>query len=93
MSKIGGIGATINIIAAAIGPPMVLKFMVAFANIILRKARQKIAIFRIKDIKKGLKKIREIIDKKIEDNEHFPEIVEQCKKELAIISKDSKEFK
>jgi len=65
ISKLGGIGATIKLVITMIAPLMVLKFMVAFAQIILRKASQKVRIFRIKDIKKSIKTIREKIKEKM----------------------------
>lgn len=61
VSKLGGLGATIKMILAFVAPIMVLKFMVTFASIILRKAGQKVRIFRIKDIMKQRKVIIEKI--------------------------------
>ena len=59
VSKLGGIGATITIVLKILAPLLVLKFMTAFAQLILRKAEQKIRILRLKDIIKYLVQLNE----------------------------------
>ena len=51
--------------------------------IILRKAQQKVRIFHLKDITKGLKTINKRITEKIEENELAgnEEMVEELKKD------------
>lgn len=61
LSKIGGIGATIKIALSVITPFLVLKFMIAFAQIIIRKSEQRMRIFIIKDILKAIPVIKERI--------------------------------
>jgi len=82
ISKLGGIGATIKLVITMIAPLMVLKFMVAFAQIILRKAAQKVRIFRIKDIKKSIKTIREKIKDRMQKYPDDEEILKECQEEL-----------
>ena len=50
VSNLGGLGATIKLTSQFITPILVLKFMVTFAKIVIRKAAQKVRIYRIKDI-------------------------------------------
>jgi len=52
ISQLGGIGATVKIVLAVLGPLVILQFMYEFSHIILRQAHQKIRVFRIKDILK-----------------------------------------
>lgn len=68
ISQLGGLGATFKLILGAIAPLMILKFMQAFGMIILRKAQQKVRIFRLKDITKHIKTINKRITEKIKEN-------------------------
>ena len=85
VSKLGGLGATIKMILAFVAPIMVLKFMVTFAQIILRKAGQKVRIFRIKDIMKQRKVIIEKITVEWMKHKNDPDIQAECKKELEMM--------
>lgn len=52
VSQLGGLWSTIKLLMRIALPLMVLKFMFAFAQMIQRKATQKVRLTRIKDIKK-----------------------------------------
>ena len=71
---------------------MVLKFMFAFAQMIQRKATQKVRITRIKDIKKQSKLIKEEIKQKMNANKDNEEVQEECRVEMKMLEKDSPEF-
>ena len=65
VSQIGGISATIKVVMGILAPFMIFKFMFMFARILKRKSRQKIRIFRLKDIKKAIKVITPRIEEKM----------------------------
>lgn len=67
-AEVGGLWATIKLLIKMLLPWMILKFMFAFAQIIRRKANQKVKISRIKDIKNQTKLIREKIKEKMDAN-------------------------
>lgn len=66
VSKLGGIGATLQIVLKIVAPIFVLKFMTSFALLIMRKAEQKIRILRLKDIVKYLDQLNEKVKQRME---------------------------
>lgn len=92
VSQLGGLWSTIKLLMRILLPFMILKFMFAFAQMIQRKATQKVRITRIKDIKKQSKLIKVEIKQKMEANKDNEEVIKECQAEMCMLDKDSPEF-
>ena len=88
LSAIGGLGNAIKIALGALVPFLTLRFMVEFSSIHQRKAKQKIRIFKLKDIVNNLKELR----KKIQAAKGGKN-ADECDKALEAIAEDSRNFK
>ena len=64
--------------------------MIEFSNIQSRKARQRVRIFKLKDIKKNMKELKKRINDVAESNKGDTTVSIECKDALAILDEDSR---
>lgn len=65
IAALGGIAATIKLVFESAAPLFVLKFMYEFANMMTRKAQQKLRVFKIREMFKSYDEMKEIIVEKL----------------------------